>query len=154
MRIITAVLLFILSTTLNAIETIDENMTETKFKNVQELIKKAEYDKAIPILKAMVAAEKSAEAFNYLGYSYRQIGNMDRAIKHYQSSLQLDPNQKDANQKLGEIFLINGDLSKAHDQLLVLQKLCPSECIEYQSLKDRINYFKKTIYRMDEKISD
>ncbi len=143
MRFLASLLIIIFSSTLFAFGTDEDTNTDPKVKQAQEFIAKKEFDKAVPILKEVVAANpKNADAFNYLGYSYRKLGNMDDSLKNYQMALSIDPNHKGANEYLGELYLQKGDLPKAEERLQVLDKACPSDCIERKTLKEQIDNFK------------
>jgi tetratricopeptide (TPR) repeat protein len=85
-----------------------------------------------------------ADAYNYLGYSYRQAGKLDDAYKYYQMALKIDPNHKGANAYLGELYLMKNDLPKAEENLSVIKKACPSGCVEYDTLKQAVDDYKKT----------
>ncbi len=120
-----------------------ENDTNPKFKQAENYINQKEYNKAIPILNEIVKDDpQNADAYNYLGYSYRQIGNLDDAQKYYQKALKIDPNHKGANEYLGELYLMKNDLPKAEENLSVIKKACPTGCIEYDTLKKRIDDYK------------
>src|SRR5579859_3535153 len=50
------------------------------------------------------AAQKepnSADVQNYIGYTYREMGNLDMAFKHYEAALRLDPKHKGALEYVG-----------------------------------------------------
>ena len=54
---------------------------DTNYTQAEKLIKDGKYADAIPLLnKAVKANPKSADAYNYLGYSYRQLGQFDSAM--------------------------------------------------------------------------
>jgi len=143
MRFFTSFIIIIFSSTLFAFGT-GEDSSDPKVKQAQEFIAKKEFDKAVPILKEVIVADpKNADAFNYLGYSYRNLGNMDDALKNYQMALSIDPNHKGANEYLGELYLQKGDLPKAEERLQVLDKACPSDCVEHKTLKEQIDNFKR-----------
>lgn len=144
MRALIGLFLIILSSATIAFPSDPANNTDPKFKQAEDYINQKNYSQAIPLLTAVVASDpKNADAYNYLGYSYRQLGKLDDALKYYNMALKIDPNHKGANEYLGELYLMKGDLSKAQKNLEVLQKACPSGCIEYSTLKDKIEAFKK-----------
>lgn len=100
---------------------------------------------------AIAALTKTAEAYpdsadtqNFLGYAYRQSGNIDAALEHYQRALELDPSHKHAREYLGEAYLMKQDLSGAQEQLAELAKICtPIPCEEYKELKRAIEAYEK-----------
>ncbi len=116
----------------------DENYTKA-----EQLIETGEYADAIPLLEKVVAAnDKNADAFNYLGYSHRQLGQFDAALEYYQTALRLDPEHRGANEYLGEMYLELGELKKAEERLAVLDKACLFGCEEYSELKKAIADYK------------
>jgi len=120
------------------------NQTNPQFKQAEDYINQKDYNKAIPLLNEVVKDNpQNADAYNYLGYSYRQTGKLDDALKYYQMALKIDPNHKGANEYLGELYLMKNDLSKAEQNLTVIKNACPSGCVEYDTLKQRIDDYEK-----------
>lgn len=116
----------------------DPNMTAA-----WQLIEQGKYAEAIPLLENVVAADKeNADAFNYLGYSNRQLGNYNAALAHYEAALALEPRHRGANEYLGELYLILGDVGKAEERLDVLDAACFFGCEEYTELKNAIAEYK------------
>lgn len=108
------------------------------------LIEAGSYGDAIPLLEKAVAAKPdSADAFNYMGYSYRKLGQVDEALKYYARALELQPRHRGANEYLGELYLELGELPKAEERLAVLDKTCFFGCEEYSELKEAIQDYKK-----------
>ena len=71
---------------------------------------------------------------NYLGYSYRQLAQMDEALAYYSLALDLAPDHLGANEYLGELYVEIGALDKAERQLKKLDALCPFGCAEREDL--------------------
>ena len=102
-------------------------------------VKAKQYRSAIIKLERIVQKNpKSVDAYNYLGYSYRQLGEYDRAIRYYQTALNLDPNHRGANEYVGQLYLKLGDIGNARRQLAKLRKICGPGCEEYDNLKSSI----------------
>lgn len=109
----------------------------------KQLVEDGKYAEAIPLLEKVVAGDdKNADAFNYLGYSNRQLGNNDVALTHYQKALAIEPRHRGANEYLGELYLTLGDLAKAEERLDVLDGACFFGCDEYTELKNAIAEYK------------
>lgn len=142
---IVCLLLVLFASTSFAFPSNPENNTNPKFKQAEDYINQKDYNKAIPLFNEVVKDDpQNADAYNYLGYSYRQMGKLDDALKYYQMALKIDPNHKGANAYLGELYLMKNDLPKAEENLSVIQKACPSGCVEYDTLKQAIDDYKKT----------
>ena len=102
-----------------------------------------DYAAAIPHLeKAVIAEPKNADAQNYLGYSYRKLGNRDKAFEHYGLALAVDPDHLGANEYLGELYLEMGQVAKAEERLKVLDGACFFGCDEYYDLKKAVAEYK------------
>ncbi len=110
---------------------------------VKEIDKK-NYEAAIPLLQKVVASDpEDADAYNYLGYTHRQLGKMDEAVGFYQQALSIDPDHLGANEYLGELYLQVGDLGKAQKRLEILDDACFFGCDQYYKLRDAIDDYKK-----------
>jgi tetratricopeptide (TPR) repeat protein len=106
-------------------------------------IQAKDYKGAIPLLNQVVAKDpKNADAFNYLGYSHRQLGQMDQALSFYDKALAINPDHRGAHEYLGELYLQKGDVKNAEVQLAKLDDLCTFGCEEYRELKRKIAAFK------------
>jgi len=88
--------------------------------------------------KVVARDPKNADARNYMGYAYRQMGEMDKSFENYEIALRLDPKHRDAREYLGEAYLMVGKLAQAEEQLKALDKLCFFPCEQYTDLKERI----------------
>jgi Flp pilus assembly protein TadD len=109
-----------------------------------EKVKARDFAKAIPLLSQVVSAEPSnADALNYLGYSYRETGDLKNAMTYYRRALAVDANHKGANEYLGELYVRLGDLPKAEAQLAKLNRLCSFGCAEYEELKRKVAALKR-----------
>lgn len=109
-----------------------------------EKVKARNFVSAIPMLRDVVSKEPSnADALNYLGFSYRETGDLKSAMTYYRRALAVDPNHKGANEYLGELYVRMGDLPKAEAQLAKLDRLCSFGCAEYEELKRKVASMKR-----------
>ena len=72
--------------------------------------------------KAISINANYAEAYNMLGYCTRKLGNVQEAFGYYDKALSLKPNFPEAREYYGEAYLQSGDLTKAVQQYVILQK--------------------------------
>ena len=114
------------------------------YSQAKTLIDAGKYADAIPLLQKVVEAKpQSADAFNYLGYSHRKIGDFEAALTYYQRALELQPKHLGANEYLGELYLEMGELAKAEERLEVLNDACFFGCEAYTELKEAIKDYKQ-----------
>lgn len=103
------------------------------------LIEKMDFQAAVPLLENVVKDDpKNADAHNYLGYSYRNLGQYDKARASYEQALAIDEEHRGALEYLGELHLKLGDLDGAKAILARLDKACFFGCEEYRQLKQKI----------------
>ena len=105
---------------------------------IERLIESEQYARAEEELKIYVKKEKkNPDAWNWLGYSQRLNGDLDSSLKSYKKALRLDKKHLGANEYLGELYVMRGEMKKARKQLKKLAKLC-GECEQYQKLSEAI----------------
>jgi tetratricopeptide (TPR) repeat protein len=116
---------------------------DTRMVDAEKAVQAKDWNKAIGLLNRVVAdSPKNADAYNYLGYSHRKLGNRDQALSYYNAALSLDPNHRGALEYLGELYLDMKDLPKAEEQLTKLSRVCGPRCGEYRDLRDQVEKFK------------
>ena len=81
---------------------------------------------------------RNADIENYLGYAYRQSGQLPVAFTHYEHALQLNPRHRGAHEYIGEAYLMANNLTKAEEHLAALQRICLLPCDEYEDLKKAV----------------
>ena len=81
---------------------------------------------------------RNADIENYLGYAYRQSGQLQPAFTHYQRALQINPRHRGAHEYIGEAYLLANNLTKAEEHLAALQGICLIPCEEYEDLKKAV----------------
>ena len=114
------------------------------FVSGETAVKAEQWPTAIRYMNIMVQKEPgNADAWNYLGYSYRHVGEMDKSFAAYEKALTINPKHREAREYLGEAYLQVGRLDGAEEQLKVLDKLCFLPCEEYTELKEKIAEYKK-----------
>jgi Flp pilus assembly protein TadD len=84
----------------------------------------------------------NADLHNYLGYSHRQVGQLDAAFKHYGRALALNPRHRGAHEYMGEAYLMVNDLAKAEEHVAALERLCLLPCEELNDLRRAVAAYK------------
>lgn len=88
--------------------------------------------------QAALRAPDSADLHNYLGFSYRNLKQMDLAFKHYKRSIELNPRHRGAHEYIGEAYLLVNDLPSAEKHLAALRSICLLQCEELADLEKGI----------------
>lgn len=106
-------------------------------------IESKDWQTAIRLLSSAALRDtRNVEIQNYLGYAYRNAGELPLAFKHYSRALQLNPRHRGAHEYLGEAYLMIGNLAKAEEHLGLLKKICLIPCAELGQLERRIAEFR------------
>jgi tetratricopeptide (TPR) repeat protein len=117
----------------------DPNMVDAK-----QALDSKDFKKAVTLLEKAAAADpRNANVQNYLGYAHRNLGHYDLAVQYYERALNLSPGHRGAREYAGEAYLAMNNLSKAEEQLAMLDQICMTGCDELKQLKDKIAEFKK-----------
>jgi tetratricopeptide (TPR) repeat protein len=122
-----------------------ENISKSSYyHDALKLIKKKSFKAAVENLnKAEENQKKDADIYNYLGFSYRKMGNMKLAAVNYEKALDIDPKHKGALEYQGEMYITLGQLDKAKANLKKLSSICFLGCSEETILKKSISNFQK-----------
>ena len=72
---------------------------------------------------------------NYLGFSYRKVGDFMMAEIYYTQGLEIDPKHIGINEYLGQLYVETNRIDKAKDRLEIL-KNC--KCKEFETLSASI----------------
>ncbi len=116
----------------------------SEFAQGKKQIESKDWQGAIQSFTTVVRREpKNADAFNYLGYASRQLGNYDKAFGYYNQALSINPNHRGANEYIGEAYLKTGNLAKAEEHLSRLDDICTFGCAEYTMLKRAVSDYKQ-----------
>ena len=85
---------------------------------------------------------RNADIQNYLGYAYRNMGELAPAFTHYHRALQLNARHRGAHEYLGEAYLMSGNLAKADEHLALLGAICLIPCAEHGMLAQKVEAFR------------
>ena len=106
-------------------------------------IAKKDWMAAVATLEPYTKANaKSADGFNLLGYSYRNLKRYDESLVAYKQALTLDPKHRGAHEYIGIAYIQMGQPAKAREHLAALDKICTFSCEEYRDLKKALEAVK------------
>jgi len=102
------------------------------------LIKSGEYRSALELLWT-IEKRSDPKVLNYIGFTTRKLGDVEKGIEYYHKALELDPNYNLAREYLGEGYLQQGALEKAKQQLTeIASRNCAAGCEAYDDLAEEI----------------
>ena len=94
------------------------------------------YLKAYDIFEKAYAKNKTnPDILNYLGFTLRKTGNLEKAEVYYLKGLELDAGHLGINEYLGELYVQTNRIELAKKRLAVLNGC---KCEEYEELKELI----------------
>ncbi|MEM7193973.1 MAG: tetratricopeptide repeat protein [Pseudomonadota bacterium] len=106
---------------------------------IVKLVEQQRYERAVSRLKKFTRREKdNADAWNYLGYSYRKTGNLEDSLSAYKKALAIDGEHLGANEYLGELYIMMAQPDDARKQLKKLARIC-GNCDQFKKLETVIN---------------
>jgi tetratricopeptide (TPR) repeat protein len=112
---------------------------DTELEKAKTAIARKDWAAAQAVLEPYTAANpRSADGFNLLGYSLRNLKKYDESLLAYKQALTLDPKHKGAHEYIGIAYVQMGQLDKAKEHLASLDKICTFSCEEYRDLKKAI----------------
>jgi len=91
---------------------------------------------------ALQRAPDSADLHNYLGFSYRNLKQMDLAFTHYRRSIAINPRHRGAHEYIGEAYLMVNDLPSAEKHLALLRSICLLQCEELADLEKAVKQYR------------
>jgi len=100
----------------------------------RQLARDGDYQDAIKLLE-MVANKDDPVVLTYLGYSHRKLGEVDLGISLYKKALDIDPDNVDTREYLGEGYVTKGELDLAWLELKEIERRCGTLCEEYRALE-------------------
>jgi tetratricopeptide (TPR) repeat protein len=111
--------------------------------DTQAVIDSGDFQRALPMLEEFLRFEpENPEAHNLMGYTLRNLGQLDAAMQSYNTALGFDPGHKGTLEYQGELFLKLNDKAAAEQNLAKLKELCPTGCEAHDILQAAIERFK------------
>jgi tetratricopeptide (TPR) repeat protein len=122
-----------------AADTSPPSPRDMELEKAKTAIARKDWTAALAVLEPYTGSNpRSADGFNLLGYSLRNLKNYDESLVAYKQALTLDPKHKGAHEYIGIAYIQMGQLEKAKEHLASLDKICPYSCEEYRDLKKAI----------------
>lgn len=102
------------------------------------------YAQALDVLGGVLQRHpQNADAYTYRGYAFQKLGDTKKARDSYRMALSLNPAHLGANKYMGNLWLEDGNLSRAMEQLQAMIYVCAgSYCAEVDELQNDINKFR------------
>ena len=88
---------------------------------------------------------RNADIQNYLGFAYRNAGQMTQAFEHYERALKLNPRHRGAHEYLGEAYLLDDNLQKAEEHVAALRSICLIPCEELEDLQAKVSAYRNRL---------
>ena len=125
-------------------EDADEARLDPDYAGGRRAIEAKDWSTAIRLLSSAALRDtRNAEIQNYLGYAYRNSGELSSAFKHYARALQINPRHRGAHEYLGEAYLMINNVAKADEHLAALKSICLLPCDEVGILQGKIADYRK-----------
>jgi len=105
--------------------------------NAKALAYAERFNEALGLL-AMIDDQNTPEVQNYLGYTTRNAGDLEKGLVHYRVALQLDPDYTLARSYMGIALLQKGDNRGALEQMVEIEKRVGTDAREYALLFDAV----------------
>jgi len=106
--------------------------------SVRAKIEAKDYKGALAELTPMLETNQHADVYSLMGFALRKTGDYNQAYTFYRKALDFDPEHKGALEYLGELYVETGQVDKARENVVLLQKLCPVGCEELMDLQEAI----------------
>ena len=117
----------------------DELQLEPDYAAGRTAIEARDWPAAIRLLlSAALRDTRNADIQNYLGFAYRNSGELALAFNHYNRALLLNPRHRGAHEYLGEAYLMIDSPGKAEEHLAALRKICLLPCDETGRLEKKL----------------
>lgn len=96
------------------------------------------YKEALALLEA-IRNKHDAMVLTMIGYSKRKLGDVDTGMAFYQQALAIEPDNINTREYLGEGYVILGRMDLAQAQLDRIEKVCGTNCEQYEDLSTAMN---------------
>ena len=126
----------------------DEDKLDPDYASGRQAVESKDWPAAIRLLSSAALRDtRNADIQNYLGFAYRNLGDLASAFGHYNRALLLNPRHRGAHEYVGEAYLMVNNLAKAEEHLAALEKICLLPCEELDDLKRAVTEYRKKAAR-------
>ncbi|RKY32655.1 MAG: hypothetical protein DRP74_02125 [Candidatus Omnitrophota bacterium] len=94
--------------------------------------------------KALWLDSHLSEAWNWLGYTYKQLDDRESAIETYEKAIEIDPYNRVAHYDLGMIYALAKDYGRAEDYFLKAASI-PQEKVNKNIEVRNVDYYKAVL---------
>lgn len=103
------------------------------------------YSQALSVIEGVLSRHpECADAYTYRGFVYYNLGDKQKAAADYRRAIAISSTHMGANRYLADIYLDQGDLQRAYEQMQVLRMVCgAAPCEELDELEGRINAYRR-----------
>jgi Flp pilus assembly protein TadD len=116
----------------------DASTTASAYDEAKALVDASNFAAALPVLLSITAEDPAnADAWNLLGFTHRNLGEMEASSVAYLKVLDINPDHLGALEYQGELFLQTGKPDLARANLERLKSLC-GDCEEAEDLEKSI----------------
>ena len=112
---------------------------EISLSEVKALVDAGQFKSAVKKGLKLAKAEKNAEAYNLVGYSYRKLKSYKKSIKAYKLALKYDPDLHQAKEYLAVAYLNTGKTKRAKKLYNELKKDAPELADMLKKEADKLN---------------
>src|SRR5258706_4051784 len=117
----------------------EEDKLDPDYASGKQALEAKDWPAAVKYLNSAALRDtRNADIQNFLGYAYRNSGDLSLAYRHYHRALQLNARHRGAHEYLGEAYLMSGNLAKAEEHLALLGRICLIPCAEHGILQQKI----------------
>jgi hypothetical protein len=107
------------------------------YQNGRDLALAGRYEEALDILGDVRSPDSMT--LTMIGYATRKLGNYDEGLSYYRQALELDPNNANTHEYLGEAFVESGRIELAKAELVNIEAVCGTACEQYVDLAKAID---------------
>ena len=122
----------------------EEDKGDPDYARGRQAVEAKDWPAAIRLLSSAALRDtRNADIQNYLGYAYRNSGELSAAFKHYSRALELNPRHRGAHEYVGEAYLMIRNPQKAEEHVAALKKICLIPCAELGHLQKALAEYRQ-----------